>query len=105
MNQFTPEEILDLLDEGPDIGLRYDFTARLTRRIDAATDKRVPLKWYAFSAVLVALAFGLSYLSMAFFDGKAAQQFIAFANHVKWVVGFVVVGFLAVQYVDRRLVV
>ena len=39
MNQFTPEEILDLLDEGPDIGLRYDFTARLTRRIDAATDK------------------------------------------------------------------
>jgi len=96
-------QVLALLDEGPDIGLRYDFTARLMRRIKAAADRRIGLKWYVFSAVLVALAFGLSYFFILIYDFRAARGFIQFADHYKWILSFALVAFLGVQYVDRRL--
>jgi hypothetical protein len=96
-------QLMGLLDEGPDIGLRYDFTARLTRRIAAAADKRISLKWYIFSALLVCVAFGLSYLFILFYDFRAARQFIEFTVHFKWVLAFILVVFLSVQYLDRRL--
>jgi hypothetical protein len=96
-------QLFELLDEGPDIGLRYDFTARLTRRIGAAADRRIGLKWYIFSALLVGVGFGLSYLFILIYDFRAAGQFIQFADHYKWILSFALVAFLGVQYVDRRL--
>jgi hypothetical protein len=97
------KQLMGLLDEGPDIGLRYDFTARLTRRIAAATDRRISLRWYVFSAVLVCAAFGLSYFFILLYDFRAAQHFIGFVGQFKWVLGFVLLVFLGVQYFDRKL--
>jgi hypothetical protein len=95
--------VFELLDEGPDISLSYGFIAKLSRRISAATDRRISLKWYVFSAVLVCLAFGISYLFISIYDFRAAQQFISFIDQFKWGLSFTTAAFLTIQYFDRRL--
>ncbi len=95
--------LFDLLDEGPPAELSYSFTANLHRRIQAATSRRIGLKWYGIAAVLTIIGFSLAYCSLLFYSANAASGFAEVLNKYKWVLLFVSACFLIVQFLESYL--
>ena len=96
--------LFDALKKEPAGGLPYDFSAKLTRKISAEKNRRGDITFYAWAAILAVATIGLAWLTLSFINKDNASQFATMLLKYKWIFIFMVGGFLAVQYLDQKLV-
>ena len=96
--------LFDVLDTEPVQGLPYDFSAKVTRKIQAEAKRTSELKYYLIGlAVFIAVAVGIYALS-TIKGGTLASPYIIVLIQYKWVFILGIFSLLTIQYLDQVLV-
>lgn len=96
--------LFDALDAEPHQGLPYDFSAKVTRKIQAETKRNSELKFYIVSLLVLVAITGVIYGIIVLTKPNMSVGFFAFIMQYKWAFILVIFSFLTIQYLDQVLV-
>ena len=97
--------LFDVLDTEPLQGLPYDFSAKVTRRVQAEVKRNSELKYYLIGiGIFVAAVIGIYALLTSIKLGAAATPYVSALLQYKWVFVLGIFSFLTIQYLDVILV-
>jgi len=96
--------LFDALDTDPLQGLPYDFSAKVTRKVQAETKRNSELKFYLFSlgvcVAIIAVIYGLTTIMKP----AAVTTYLGLLIQYKWALILIAFSFLTIQYLDQVLV-
>ena len=96
--------LFDVLDTEPAESLPYNFSANVTRKVQAEVKRTSELRYYLLAlAVFVAIVAALFVLSALIKPGTKTEYISALMQY-KWPVVLVIFSFLTIQYLDQVLV-
>jgi hypothetical protein len=96
--------LFDGLKQEPETGLPYNFAKKVVGQIQSAKNRRQDVKLYWLMGVAVILMFITAAVFMAAYNYTDTIKLVSVLNTYKWIIVFVVVVILGVQYFDQRLV-
>ena len=96
--------LFENLEKEPSEGLPYDFSKNVTRKVQAAVIRRQERKWSIYITLIIIAAFAGISGFMALFNYKATSQLVTVIGQYKWVILFILVSILVIQYADQYLV-
>ena len=97
--------LFDVLDTEPLQGLPYDFSAKVTRKVQAEVKRNSELKYYLIGiGIFVAAVIGIYALLTSIKLGAAATPYVSALLQYKWVFVLGIFSFLTIQYLDVILV-
>ncbi|HEX3385005.1 MAG TPA: hypothetical protein VHS53_07455 [Mucilaginibacter sp.] len=92
--------LFEALGKEPEIGLSYDFAAKVTRHIQAEQKRGNELRSNLMVAGLFLAAMSMSCCALAIFNPDTTSDLLKY----KWILLLVPVAFMAIQYFDQKLV-
>jgi len=92
--------LFEILDDGPAGGLPYNFAAKVTRRIEADEKRGSEVKYYILAALIFIATITAACSILTLFNPKV---FVPLMNF-KWIIIAGPVVFMAIQYLDLKLV-
>ncbi|MFI5136301.1 MAG: hypothetical protein ACHQIM_00650 [Sphingobacteriales bacterium] len=96
--------LFNLLSKYPDQGLPYDFSARVTRRVQARTRQNSELRSYLISIAVVSVVIAFIYSLFLLLKPQLGSGFLNIAAEYKWVFVLGIFSFLTIQYLDQVLI-
>ena len=92
--------LFEILGDEPANGLPYGFTAKVTQRIQHEAKRSGEFKLYLLVTLVFVTSIVIFYGLSTFFSPSLATVMMKY----KWVLVVVPVVFMAIQYLDQRLV-
>lgn len=92
--------LFEILDDEPANGLPYDFTAKVSRRIQADEKRHTEFKYNLLAAVIFIMALAAACSLMTIFSPTLFATLLKF----KWTIIIGPVIFMVIQYLDLKLV-
>ncbi|MDB4918316.1 hypothetical protein [Mucilaginibacter sp.] len=96
--------LFDLLSREPAEGLPFDFSARVTRQVQAQSRQNSELRSYLISIAVVSVVMALIYGLFFLLKPQLGSGFLNIATDYKWVFFLGIFGFLTIQYLDQVLI-
>jgi hypothetical protein len=97
--------LFDVLDAEPLQGLPYDFSAKVTRKVQAEVKRTSELKYYLIGvAIFIVAVVGIYALLTSVKPGAVATPYVTALLQYKWVFILGIFSFLTIQYLDVVLV-
>jgi uncharacterized protein YhhL (DUF1145 family) len=98
------QHLFDLLSKYPDQGLPHDFSARVTRRVQAKIRQNGELRSYLISVAVVSVVIAIIYGLFLLLKPALGNEISNIATAYRWVFIFGILGFLTIQYLDQVLI-
>jgi hypothetical protein len=96
--------LFDVLDTEPTESLPYNFSANVTRKVQAEAKRTNELRYYIWALVVfVVVAAVLSGISI-FIKPGGKLEYLSALSQYKWPIVLVVFCFLTIQYFDQVLI-
>ena len=96
--------LFENLRKEPEEGLPYNFAAKVRLRVQEKINRTSDIKLYLYAAVIGIAGFGIAYMLLVFYNQQAASKFYSAISGFKWVFVLALISFLAIQYLDQKLV-
>ncbi|MES2277203.1 MAG: hypothetical protein V4592_14340 [Bacteroidota bacterium] len=107
MKKMNDEELqkllFDVLSTEPAEGLPYDFSARVTRRVQAKTRQNSELRLYIIAIAVVSIVITLIYGLFFLLKPQLGSGILTITTDYKWTFVLGIFGFLTIQYLDQVL--
>lgn len=96
--------LFDGLKQEPAEGLPFNFAAKVSASIKAKLTRKADIKLYTWAAIMGIAGFGIAYAVLVVYSKNAASQFYTAISAYKWAFVLALTCFLAIQYLDQKLV-
>ena len=96
--------LFDLLNTEPAEGLPYDFSAKVTRRVQAETKRNSELRSYLISIAVVSVVIAFIYGLFSIIRPQLGNGFLNIVAEYKWELVLAIFSFLTIQYLDQVLI-
>ena len=96
--------LFDVLDTEPVQGLPYDFSAKVTRRVQAENKRSSELKFYIWGLAIFVAAIAIIYGILLLIKPTNKIVYLDLLLQYKWVFILGIFSFLTIQYLDVILV-
>jgi len=96
--------LFDLLSTEPAEGLPYDFSAKVTRKVQAETKRNSELRSYLISVAAVSVVVAVIYGLFSVARPQLGNGFLNIAAEYKWEFVLAIFSFLTIQYLDQVLI-
>jgi len=96
--------LFDVLDTEPVQGLPYDFSAKVTRRVQAENKRSSELKFYIWGLAIFVAAIAIIYGILLLIKPTNKIVYLDLLLQYKWVFILCIFSFLTIQYLDQVLV-
>jgi len=96
--------LFDVLDTEPVQGLPYDFSAKVTRRVQAENKRSSELKFYIWGLAIFVAAIAIIYGILLLIKPTNKIVYLDLLLQYKWVFILGIFSFLTIQYLDQVLV-
>jgi hypothetical protein len=96
--------LFDVLDKEPLQGLAYDFSAKVSRKIQAETKRNSELRFYLFSIIAFIVVIAAIYGLQILIKPTSGNVYFTILFQYKWAFILCVFSFLTIQYLDQVLV-
>lgn len=99
------EELLSAaLKSEPVNSLPYGFAAMVTRKVFAQKVKPIGIKTYGFLFIAILGILGVSLALLSFINPELTVSLFTMIKGGKYILGFAVVSFFIIEYVDQKWV-
>ena len=96
--------LFESLEKEPAEGLPFDFSKKVARKVQAAVTQKQERRWNIYITLIIVAAFAGISGFMALFNYKAISQLVTVIGQYKWVILFILVSILVIQYADQYLI-
>lgn len=96
--------LFDVLEQEPSQSLPYDFSAKVTRKVQAEAKRTSELRSYLTLLVVFVVAVGIIYTLLSTINFGKDQAYLNTLLAYKWVFVLTIFGLLTIQYLDQILV-
>jgi hypothetical protein len=92
------------LEQEPEMNLPYNFAAKVAATVDVKTKRSNTVQFYLLTVAVTACCLALTYFMVQHFSGHVTTRIGTIIAPYKWILGFVVVVLLTIQFVDQKLI-
>lgn len=96
--------LFNLLETGPDKGLRFDFAAKVTRKVQAGQKRDSELRSYVLSIGVVAVIIACIYGLLSLVKDQQSIGVLAVIMQYKWALILSIFSLLTIQYLDTKFI-
>lgn len=100
----TYDMVFEALKKAPAEGLPLNFSAKVIAQLQAKKDQAIDFKWYLIIPLVLIIAIGAFYLSLAYVNTRYAALFASLLSKYKWMITFTLSFFLTIEYLDKKVV-
>ncbi len=96
--------LFDVLDQEPLQSLPYDFSAKVTRKVQEEAKRTSELRSYLTLLLVFVVAVGIIYTLLSVINFGRDQAYFNTLLEYKWAFVLTIFGLLTIQYLDQILV-
>lgn len=104
MKEFNDDELQRLLETEPMEGLPYNFASKVRSSVQVEVNRKKDIRFYLMAFGGLILGFASFYGLLSVVNVDAGNAFIDIVFRYKWLLVFASVVFMAILYVDQKLV-